>query len=349
MSVRGSAVLCWDSFRSTFGSKLACERWYRPCLPSVPCPARQTHCRPTPARCRPRRRLKNCEGSPQLSLYLGLFRAGRSRVLARGYPDGKFGFIYVIGRAVPPLCYSGGQTSSCPPLSLSLFLSLSLAREHTHTLSLSHTHTAAAARRRPGRAGRSAVVCVCVCYSCRDGGPADDRRRTTWPIEDSPTVRFWVRGSLLCESRLIVMIRSGSPSLFCRSSGSMGSLFPTSSGPVACRGPEVSLFRRGEKRWRRTVDGPARTEDAGLHMQRRRKPVIERNESERSTAEPRHHLCASFSVLPPLAHRRTACHGSCGHQGTGAPHPERSDGDASSCVLFPALFLCTPRISTRTS
>ena len=128
----------------------------------------------------------------------------------------------------------------------------------------------------------------------------------------------------------------------------MGSLFPTSSGPVACRGPEVSLVRRGEKRWRRTVDGPARTEDAGLHMQRRRKPVIERNESERSTAEPRHHLCASFSVLPPLAHRRTACHGSCGHQGTGAPHPERSDGDASSCVLFPALFLCTPRISTRT-
>ena len=138
MSVRGSAVLCWDSFRSTLGSKLACERWYRPCLP---CPARQTHCRPTPARCRPRRRLKNCEGSPQLSLYLGLFRAGRSRVLARGYPDGKFGFIYVIGRAVPPLCYSGGQTSSCPPLSLSLFLSLSRSRTHTHSLSLAHTHS----------------------------------------------------------------------------------------------------------------------------------------------------------------------------------------------------------------
>ena len=197
-----------------------------------------------------------------MSLYLGLFRAGRSRVLARGYPDGKFGFIYVIGRAVPPLCYSGGQTSSCPPLSLSLSLSLSLANTHTHSLSRTHTQL-----QRHGAgldaAGRSAVVCVCVCYSCRDGGPADDRRRTTWPIEDSPTVRFWVRGSLLCESRLIVMIRSGSPSLFCRSSGSMGSLFPTSSGPVACRGPEVSLFRRGEKRWRRTVDGPARTEDAG--------------------------------------------------------------------------------------
>ena len=120
ISVRGCAVLRWDSFRSTFHSKLAWERWYRPCLP---CPARQTHCRPTPAhervncgaatfthervncthervncivaprqqdaskayqlilsayqdashcrptpaRCRPRRRLKNCEGSPQLS------------------------------------------------------------------------------------------------------------------------------------------------------------------------------------------------------------------------------------------------------------------------------------------
>ena len=80
---------------------------------------------------------------------------GRSRVLARGYPDGKFGFIYVIGRAVPPVCYLGGhltgQTSSCPPLSLSLsfFLSLSLslsfarslARSRTHTHSLSRTHT----------------------------------------------------------------------------------------------------------------------------------------------------------------------------------------------------------------
>ena len=108
-----------------------------------------------------------------MSLYLGLFRAGRSRVLARGYPDGKFGFIYVIGRAVPPLCYSGGQTSSCPPLSLSLSFSLSLAREHTHTLSLSHTHTAAAARRRPGRRGQicgGVRLCVLQLPRRRPGG-----------------------------------------------------------------------------------------------------------------------------------------------------------------------------------
>ena len=183
-------MLRWDSFRSTFRSKLAWERWYRPCLP---CPARQTHCRPTPARCRPRRRLKNCEGSPQLSLYLGLFRAGRSRVLARGYPDGKFGFIYVIGRAVPPLCYSGGQTSSCPPLSLSLSFSLSLslslslarslARSRTHTLSLSHTHTAAAARRRPGRPRADLRWCASVCVTAA----ATEARRTTGVEQRGPS------------------------------------------------------------------------------------------------------------------------------------------------------------------
>ena len=176
--MRGCAVLRWDSFRSTFRSKLAWERWYRPCLP---CPARQTHCRPTPARCRPRRRLKNCEGSPQLSLYLGLFRAGRSRVLARGYPDGKFGFIYVIGRAVPPLCYSGGQTSSCPPLSLSLSFSLSLAREHTHSLSRTHTQLQRHGAGLDARADLRWCASVCVTAA------ATEARRTTGVEQRGPS------------------------------------------------------------------------------------------------------------------------------------------------------------------
>ena len=189
------------------------------------------------------------------------FERARSRVLARGPWVSRRGvWVYICYRAWCSSLALSGRTDELLPSSLSR----SLARSRTHTLSLSRAHTQL---QRHGAgleaADRSAVVCVCVRYSCRDGGPADDRRRTTWPIEDSPTVRFWVRGSLLCESRLIVMIRSGSPSLFCRSSGSMGSLFPTSSGPVACRGPEVSLARRGEKRWRRTVNRPARTENAG--------------------------------------------------------------------------------------